>query len=70
MEEEKWWQNISSHTLNFEFCALSFEKKGFREHQTGINPLQKSFFFLIFQNVSSCEKDRCKIANNIKNVFF
>lgn len=64
MEEEKWWQNISSHTLYFELCALFFEKKGFREHRTGINPLQKSFFFFFFpKNISSCEKDRCKIAN-------
>lgn len=45
MGEEKRWQNISSYTVYFKLFAIFFEKKGFREHRTGINPLQKCNFF-------------------------
>lgn len=38
MEEEKRRQNIPPHTL----CC---ERKGFREHTTGVNPFRKCAFF-------------------------
>lgn len=64
MEEDGYRTFLPTHSY-FEFCALFFEKKGFRDHRTEINPSQNIFF----PNISSCEKDRCKTVNN-KSVFF
>lgn len=65
MEENGYRTFLPTHSY-FKFCALFFEKKGFRDHRTEINA-SKNLFFL--PNISSCEKDRCKTANN-RRVFF
>lgn len=66
MEEDGYRTFLPTHSY-FEFCALFFEKKGFRDHRTEINPSKNLFLF--FSNISSCEKGRCKTANN-RSVFF
>lgn len=44
MEEDGYRTFLPTHSY-FKFCALFFEKKGFRDHRTEINASKKSFFF-------------------------
>lgn len=44
MEEDGYRTFLPTHSY-FEFCALFFEKKGFRDHRTEINPSKNLFFF-------------------------
>lgn len=62
MEEDGYRTFLPTRSY-FEFCALFFEKKGFRDHRTEINPSKNLFF-----NISSREKDR-NARQQITDVF-